>query len=329
MAIKGKNILFIAPRVFGISDRIEQRLGELGAKVAFYDERPNNNFLTKALIRLNRNIIGWRLNKYYEKIIEETKHRKFDYIIFVKGEAISLNLFKRLKKLHPESKTILYLWDSIALNHNVKHLLPHFDVIYSFDRRDCPKYGLQHLPLFYYDEYSNIEEDTSNADFTLFFVGTTHTDRYRIVKTFTEQLEKKGRKVFSYFFFQGRIMFWKYLIENKESRDIDRKTVHFTSVKEKELMDLYRRSKIVLDINHPKQTGLTMRTFETLGARRKLITTNPDVVNYDFYNPANILVIDRYAPQIPDEFLDSPLEVVPEEIYEKYSLTNWLNRLLE
>ena len=44
-----------------------------------------------------------------------------------------------------------------------------------------------------------------------------------------------------------------------------------------DIVSLYKESEVILDINHPGQNGLTMRTFEALGAGKKLITTNTEI----------------------------------------------------
>ncbi len=185
------------------------------------------------------------------------------------------------------------------------------------------------LPLFYYDEYSGISDAPEHFDYSLLFVGTAHTGRYGIIKNIRKQLARMNKKVFAYFYFPGRIMFWKYLLQDKEARDIDRKDVHYTSISSVELLKLYHKSEAVIDINRARQSGLSLRCMEALGAKRKLVTTNADIVNYDFYSPRNILVIDRKKPVIPKEFLDSPYEPISEEIYRKYSLTSWLNAIFQ
>lgn len=68
--------------------------------------------------------------------------------------------------------------------------------------------------------------------------------------------------------------------------------------------------------------------MEALGAKRKLITTNSDVEFYDFYNPTNILIVDRNNPVINTEFLNSEYSELPDEIYEKYSINSWIEKLL-
>ena len=69
--------------------------------------------------------------------------------------------------------------------------------------------------------------------------------------------------------------------------------------------DIFMSSRAVLDVTHPRQCGLTMRTLETLGASKKLVTTNTAVRGYDFYDPTNIAVIDRRSPIIDPDFLGS------------------------
>ena len=72
-----------------------------------------------------------------------------------------------------------------------------------------------------------------------------------------------------------------------------------------------------------------MRTIETLGAKKKLITTNKQIIEYDFYNPANVLVVDRKNPVIPDVFMITPYVEIPQEIYNKYYIDSWRDTLLQ
>jgi len=61
-----------------------------------------------------------------------------------------------------------------------------------------------------------------------------------------------------------------------------------------------------------------------LGMKKKLVTTNSDIVNYDFYNERNICVINRSSPVIPEEFYKTEYEEIPESIYEYYSIGQWV-----
>lgn len=77
------------------------------------------------------------------------------------------------------------------------------------------------------------------------------------------------------------------------------------------------------------QRGLTMRTFETMGSHKKLITTNAQVRDYDFFNEDNVCVVDRAAPQIPSAFLKSPFVPISPELYRRYSIEAWVDEVLD
>jgi len=86
-------------------------------------------------------------------------------------------------------------------------------------------------------------------------------------------------------------------------------------------------TKCVLDAPQAGQTGLTIRTIECLGAKRKLITTNSDIANYDFYRPENILIFDGNV-NFTGPFFTSPYVEPDKDVYEAYSLRSWLKSIL-
>ena len=95
-----------------------------------------------------------------------------------------------------------------------------------------------------------------------------------------------------------------------------------------EIADVVEQSKIILDIQHPKQTGLTMRTIEMIGMNKKIMTTNETIKEYDFYNPNNIFVIDRNNIKLDTDFFDKQYVPIQKETYEKYSLEQWIKDVL-
>ena len=66
-----------------------------------------------------------------------------------------------------------------------------------------------------------------------------------------------------------------------------------------------------------------------MGLRKKLITTNKDIVNYDFYTPNNIFVInDVNNFTIPDTFLKTDYLEIAEPIKSNYHIRNWVHNIL-
>ena len=51
-------------------------------------------------------------------------------------------------------------------------------------------------------------------------------------------------------------------------------------------------------------------------------------MKYDIYNPANILVVDRLNPEVDAGFLQTAYVALPDEVYQKYAMENFLLDLL-
>ena len=94
-------------------------------------------------------------------------------------------------------------------------------------------------------------------------------------------------------------------------------------------MEITKKSRCILDFPYACQEGLTMRTIEALGAKCKLITTNKNIIQYDFYNEKNIYIIDPITMNLPDEeFILSEYEDIPNDMYLYYSLDSWIEWLI-
>lgn len=325
--LKRKRVLFFYLSTFNYENEIKWAMEREGAIVDAFNERPTNNVLARILIKLNRNLIGKFITKYYEDIIAKTLNNKYDFIFFIKGESISPSIIQMLRNVHPEAKVVMYYWDSIANNHNAKNMLGCFDKVLSFDKNDSKEMSLEFLPLFYIPQYYDIAKKKVEQKYDMMFAGTTHSERYEFVNGIADQIRKAGGTCFTWFYFPSKVNFYKLKIDNPKFRSAKISNFEFKAMQREKLLEYYSESRIQIDMQHPKQTGLTMRTIETLGANKKLITTNPDVVNYDFYRPENILVVDRFNPVITKEFINASWADIPEEIYQKYSISSWLNTI--
>jgi len=100
------------------------------------------------------------------------------------------------------------------------------------------------------------------------------------------------------------------------------------SKSKKEIADYFLNATAIIDIQHPKQHGLTMRTIEILPLQRKLITTNSEIKRYDFYHNENIMVIDRDDPILDEQFLLTPFKEIDPKIVHQYSVNGWVTKLL-
>lgn len=111
--LKGKKILFFAPMFFDYEKEIIKKLTEFGAIVDYYDERPENDFLTKASLRINKEIIKNRIEKYYQQILGKTNSIQYDFVFVVNIEAMTPIILERFKHQQYNATFILYMWDSL------------------------------------------------------------------------------------------------------------------------------------------------------------------------------------------------------------------------
>lgn len=328
MDLQGKKILFFTAVFQGFQNDIKQALESLGAEVDFFDERVSSSTISKAIIRINRNYLSVKINKYYEKIISNIRKNHYDFVFFINIEAASKKIIEKLKYSQPKAKFILYEWDSIRNNNHAKGMLEAFDVVWSFDKEDCKKLNLNFLPLFYNTEYTKIKKPSLFYKYDFCFVGTIHSDRYKIVRNICDQAKVDGYNCFCWYYFPSKLLFYKMWFSDPRFRQIaNPKDFQYKSLSKHQLVNIVEQSNIIIDVQHPNQTGLTMRTIESVGAQRKLITTNAHIREYDFYNPNNILIIDRNNPIVPNSFVETPYQELPTEIYTKYSLKSWLKTI--
>lgn len=327
-ALNNKNILFFSVQTFNLEKEIVKKLEQLGANVDYYDERPSNNNFTKGIIRLKRSLLQLKINKYYNKILLEIRNKKYDFLFVNKGEVIPEFFLEEFKRQQPNCQCIFYTWDSFSNNKNSLTILKYFHKKFSFDSDDAVRYGLEFRPLFYLDFYKDIDF-ISNVEIknNLLFLGTAHSDRYKISNSIADWCKKNQLNSYCYYYMQGRLVYFYKKLFDSTFKEFDYKKLSFASLKGEDLFKLYQNSKVVLDINHPGQKGLTMRTFETIGAKRKMITTNAEVKKYKFYNPHNILIIDRENIKLNKEFFESDYKEVDKDLYERMSLKGWLSCL--
>ncbi|TKC03500.1 CgeB family protein [Pedobacter cryotolerans] len=324
---QGKNILIISVQFFNYEHIISKELIRLGATVDLFDERPSNSFYSKAIIRLKKSLYQRRIDQHFLKILNKIKNKQYDYFLLIKGEATPVFFLEHLKKNHPKIQFVYYTYDSFKNNPNGLENLRFFDRKFTFDHLDARIYNLGFRPLFFANEYANINENTTDYQYDLSFIGTAHSDRYYISQNIASWCKNVGLNMFNFYFSPSKILFNIKKIADKNFLMFDRKKISFDSLTHTEIITLYQKSKAILDINHPGQNGLTMRTFETLGAGRKLITTNPDVQRYPFYDPKNIFIIDRKNPQLNIEFFNGEFNSIEKDIYFAMSLTGWLKEL--
>lgn len=325
-------LLLIMPKFFDYPEIIVDELNEMGYEVDFFDDRPSTNAWIKAAIRINKNLIRTYIKKYFESVMKTVRNKKYDVVFLISGQSLSFSesMINEIKLCQKDAKFVLYQWDSQTNFPYIKQVQKYFDKCYSFDRRDIEETpSLKFLPLFYSRKYEEIgKRNNTNFKYDFCFVGTAHPKKYKFIKMMSEQLKSVYPNQFIYFFFPSPIVYFYRKIMNNELRKAKYNEFHYVPLKGKDMNDVYETSRCVLDSAQDGQLGLTIRVLEALGAKKKLITTNEDVINYDFYKPENIYVYEGKI-DLENVFFTHEYKEVSKEVYEKYSLRSWLKEILE
>lgn len=325
-------LLLIMPNFFNYPRLITEELNRMGYEVDFFDDRPSTNAWVKAAIRIKKKLIQTYIKKYFDEVMKTVSSKKYDVVFLISGQSLSFSedMIAHIKESQPQAKFVLYQWDSQTNFPYIKRVQHFFDKCYSFDRKDTEETPiLKFLPLFYsrvYEELGAKNKKDFKNDFC--FIGTAHPKKYKFIKMMSEQLKAVYPKQFIYFFFPSPIVYFYRKVMNKELRGAKYSEFHYEPLTGQKMNDVYEASRCVLDSAQAGQLGLTIRVLEALGAKKKLITTNEDIVNYDFYRPENIYVYEGHI-DLDNVFFKEEYKEVDKEIYEKYSLRSWLKKIVE
>lgn len=322
----GKKVLFFGPETFNYEKEIVAELERLGAQVVYRSDKPSKSFALKAILRLFPRIVQGYSDRVFFHWLADHAPGECDVVLVIKGEGLSSRFIDALKDKYEGAKFVFYLWDSIKNVRDTEQKLSRFDHLYSFDRGDCSKYmQFKYRPLFFLERYRLA---TSSSASGFFFIGTLNGDRpaviSRIIRAFPKGVD------FNYWLFvrnNTELFFRKFF--DPALRSLDGSRLLRVPMPGDVIGENFRRSAAILDIEHPNQVGLTMRTFEVLAAGKKLITTNQSISDHDFFHPSRICIVDRHNPVIDPEFVHSRFEMLPPSFYEKYSLRGWLLEILE
>lgn len=317
------NILLITPFLNDYYVDIQENLKYKGHNVKWYSCGIKKSNIQKFYNIFNSKYIINKYDAYIDQIISQNKNFKVDKIIIIfAGEVFGIRHVNKFKKAFKNCEFIYYNWDSVRNYPSIKDFYSSFDRYYSFDKIDCIEYGFEFLPLFYCNTRIN-----SQPNYDVFSIMTYNSHKEKDYKRIKSKLPDNLRCK-EYLLIPNKV---KYLIDrllNKSYlKGIPKEIIFHNPMNRQEVYEAIADSKVVLDTPRENQNGLTIRTFEVLNQRRKLITTNTSIKDYDFYCEDNIFVVTDSTEAIPKTFFDKPFN----ENYcltDKYSINTFVDILL-
>ena len=331
--IKNKKILYIGPASVYYDQCLIKKLEDRGATVTKFDLLNifSDNLLFRTYIKFlpktKEEIYNGYKNKFYEKVY--AGGLGYDYVLIRHGYQLDVSFLKNLRKKSPHAMFVNFHWDSLRSDYDYLHNMNCYDKIYSFDVKDCEDHkDIIYRPLFFLDVYENFRIKTFD-NFTkkvcdLLFIGAWRNKERLSLINQTEQLCKKSNLNFQHYLY---LSFKRHVYLIKKGV-IPVKT-KMKILTHEQILSYFATTNTIIDFPSSFQTGMTIRTFEALGAGKKLITTNKNIINEPFYDEQYINVVDMDNLSLNIDFINSVPTRSIEEKLSNYSLDSYINTILQ
>lgn len=319
-----ENILYIAPYFFEYHDIIKEKLSEKYHVTAFHLTPHSIPYKFTQIFHIDR-LAERQVQTHYRRMLRylDEKGISFNTIFIIKGSYIPDFFYDFLKTRYPDARYIQYLWDDIRIDRKSVETFRYFDKVLSFNPDDCRQYNLIFRPFFYMDDDRQITPYMQRENDMCCIWSY---DNYRGVFLDKLNAELRDHKdITTHFHLKGSYLL--YMLSYPTASKV-KAHYHNYGLTYKQMIQLLLQSKSQIEIPHPMQGGLTTRPFESLSTSTKIITTNANIKDYDFYHPDNILVISRDNPKIDYDWLKIPYREIDSDIKRQYTLESFLNDIL-
>lgn len=233
-----------------------------------------------------------------------------DVILYTYYPEPILNLLPFFKD---RTHVYLWIWDSFDKLGILRRYLPLIKKqnkpIFTFDKEDSLALGLRFIPQMYPFRLIDKEKrkmKVPDIKYDCFYLGKQYDkDREQLVTELEKILANNG--ITSRF----------YLVDGKETKYISYK----------ENIAYVLSSRCIIEFVMKGQSGLTIRTMESLAYEKKLITNNKHIIDYDFYHPDNIFILGIDDLGKIGDFINKPYRLVPRSIVEEYDVNEWIKKI--
>lgn len=208
--------------------------------------------------------------------------KDIDTIIIMNGAVrfIDYDFLHYCKKHNSGVKVYLYFIDSLqsqspALVNSIDKIFKYnWDEIFTFDPVDAKENGFRYLGFSYFSISHKVDGHSPAAVSDLFFAGGLKGNREKLIIETYQYLTENG--INSDFILST---YGKELKGFPTGIDISEEFRSYQDILKRTL-----NSNCILEILQEGQHGTSIRYFEAVCYNKKLLTNNPDIVNYPLYD---------------------------------------------
>lgn len=281
-----KSCLLILPRSFYSFARLfGTALRELGYEVTEaneeYPENPVGKIMAKLDLDIARRITRRVVNRRF------LAGRRYDLVIIIKGRGVGPRLVADLKR-HAD-RVVGYHFDALAYDRATERWAEGIDRVSTFDYRDAEQKGWPLVELF-----SAEKPPASGQPIAIGYsaIMRNHSNRLRYLDRVVRALGIEPDDAFVYIYEQDVRSLALNFLKHPRLYLRWRKHIYRTPLSYDEYRRVLATSDFTIDYAHPKQSGLTMRSFEALANGAKLITNNPNIRRSPHFTGAHAVVFD-------------------------------------
>lgn len=320
-----KRVLLLMTTHYTIYEMIIQNLVNMGYEVIHFEPllkefkyknifQKVDNFFRKTFLN-DKDYKKKLQNKHLENQLNEVLNfpdNYFDISLAIRPDAYTTTVINYIKKI--SKKTIAYQWDGMQRYKTNENIITYFDSFGVFDPDDYKKYYLYKnvfLTNNFFFDYLPIPK----KEIDILYIGAEQENRKKIINNIS--LVSNQSNLTKYL---------RIYTEKKKSYQNNSYILNSEKLSYSDFIYFSSKAKCIIDIKVSTHKGLSLRFFEALHFKQKIITNNTYVKEFDFFNTNNILVIEdwfKITPELLLNFINTPLEPISNEIILKYSFENW------
>lgn len=283
---------------------LEWRRNDIDAHIIF---RPVSKFfrmIRRFWIRSNIPFQHFWYSKKWKKTVAEAD------VVVVHMSKLVASLPYYINKLNPKAKVVAWYWNSVNISLDPS-LIKGKCSIWSFDPADCAKYGMKFNHQYY---FKSLIQKNSNIDCDVYYHGGDSGRGKSLIELYNLIVAKNLKC-------KMKIV---HPIYDQIPEEMKSPIIPYAQIVENS-----SKSRCLLEVLRPYQSGPTLRLMEALFNKKKIITTNKSIKNEPFYREDNMFIIGERSVDELYDFVKSDYVNPGDEFIDEYDVKNWLNNFVE
>lgn len=151
-------IFVMGPAFFGYRDMVAGEFRRMGHEVECISDWPSESVAFKSVGRISYRLADSAIAKYAKQVEVTLAEGDLDFLVYLSGMSFCFTWeqFTRMRKAAPGCTFVAGLWDAFDNCQRLGACRDLFGEVYSFEPRDCERYGLTLRPLFYSSAYTGL-----------------------------------------------------------------------------------------------------------------------------------------------------------------------------